>query len=151
MTLLRGRLLGFGLVLTLGFLLLVSLVLSALVAALQRYWGDWISGMAWLTEGINSVVSFGVASALFALIYKWLPESSIPWRDVAVGAFVTAALFTLGKFLIGLYLGNSAVTSSFGAAGSLMVILVWVYYSAQIFFFGAEFTRVYAERRASES
>ena len=149
--LLRGRLLSFGLILTLGFLLLVSLLISASLVALQKYWGPWFSDVAWLTEGINSIMAFGVVATLFAFIYKWLPDATIAWRDVIVGALVTAGLFTLGKFLIGVYLGNSAIASSFGAAGSLIVILLWVYYSSQIFFFGAEFTRVYAERRGSRS
>lgn len=151
LNLVRGRLLSFSLILTLGFLLLVSLLISAALAALQKYWGAWFSDVAWITEGINSLLSFVVVTSLFAIIYKWLPEASIAWRDVGVGALVTASLFTLGKFLIGLYLGNSATASSFGAAGSLVVILLWVYYSSQIFFFGAEFTRVYAERRGSRS
>lgn len=150
-TLLRGRLLSFGLILTLAFLLLVSLVISALLAALQKYWGAWFSDVAWVTESINSIISFTVVTALFAVIYKWLPDARIAWRDVVIGAVVTAALFTLGKFLIGFYLGNSAIASSFGAAGSLVLILLWIYYSSQIFFFGAEFTRVYAERRGSRS
>lgn len=147
----RGRLLSFGLILTLGFLLLVSLLISASLVALQKYWGPWFSDVAWMTEGINSIMSFTVVATLFAFIYKWLPEAAIAWRDVIVGALVTAGLFTLGKFLIGFYLGNSAIASSFGAAGSLIVILLWVYYSSQVFFFGAEFTRVYAERRGSRS
>lgn len=151
LNLLRGRLLSFGLILTLGFLLLVSLLISASLAALQKYWGAWFSDVAWITEGVNSMVSFLVVTALFAIIYKWLPDASIAWRDVGIGALVTASLFTLGKFLIGFYIGNSAIASSFGAAGSLVVILLWVYYSSQIFFFGAEFTRVYAERRGSRS
>lgn len=151
LNLVRGRILSFGLILTLGFLLLVSLLISAALSALQKYWGAWFSDIAWITEGINSLVSFLVVTSLFAIIYKWLPDASIAWRDVGVGALVTASLFTLGKFLIGLYLGNSATASSFGAAGSLVVILLWVYYSSQIFFFGAEFTRVYAERRGSRS
>ncbi len=151
LNLLRARFLSFGLILTLGFLLLVSLLVSAFLAALQKKWGPWFSEMAWLSEGINSSIAFIVVTALFAFIYKWLPEPRIAWRDVAVGAVVTAALFTVGKFLIGFYLGNSAVASSFGAAGSLMVILLWVYYSSQIFFFGAEFTRVYADHCGSRS
>lgn len=151
MALLRGRLLSFGLILTVGFLLLVSLVVSAALAALQKYWGGTFGGTGWLLEALNSVFSFVVVFMLFASIYKWLPDPRIAWRDVAVGAAVTAALFTLGKFLIGLYLGNSDIASGFGAAGSLIVILLWVYYSSQIFFVGAEFTRVYAEYRGSRS
>ncbi len=151
MTLLRGRLLSFGLILTVGFLLLLSLVLSAGLAALTKYWGGWFERTAWLLELINSLFSFAVVSALFAAIYKWLPDPWIAWRDVAVGAMATAALFTLGKFLIGFYLGHSDIASGFGAAGSLILILLWVYYSSQIFFFGAEFTRAYAEYRGSRS
>ena len=150
-TLLRGRLRSFGLILTMGFLLIVSLVVSAVIAALQKRWGGWIEGNAWLLELFNSVFSFVVVSIMFASIYKWLPEPRVAWRDVAVGAIVTSALFTLGKFLIGLYLGNSDIATGFGAAGSLIVILLWVYYSSQIFFMGAEFTRVYAEFRGSHS
>lgn len=149
--LLRGRLLSFGLILTMGFLLLVSLVAGAAIAALQNSWGDAFGGMGWLLEALNSAFSFVVVFVLFASIYKWLPEPRIAWRDVAVGAAVTAALFTVGKFLIGLYLGNSSIASGFGAGGSLIVILLWVYYSSQIFFVGAEFTRVYAEYRGSRS
>jgi len=146
--LLRGRLLSFGLILTIGFLLLVSLGVSAVLAALQKYWVGSFAGTGWLLEGLNSLFSFLVVFALFASIYKWLPEVRIAWRDVGVGAAITAALFTLGKFLIGLYLGNSQLAAGFGAAGSLVVILVWVYYSSQIFFMGAELTRAYAGYRA---
>jgi membrane protein len=149
--LLRGRLLAFGLILTMGFLLIVSLVASAVIAALQNYWGGWIADSGWLLELVNSLFSFVVVSIMFASIYKLLPATRIAWRDVAVGALVTSALFTLGKFLIGLYLGNSDIASGFGAAGSLIVILLWVYYSSQIFFMGAEFTRVYAVYRGSHS
>ncbi len=149
--LLRVRLLSFGLILTLGFLLLISLVASAGLAALQKHWGGWFADMAWLLELLNSLFSFAVVTTLFATIYKWLPDPVIAWRDVVVGAVMTAALFIFGKFLIGLYLGNSDLASNFGAAASLMVVLLWVYYSSQIFFFGAEFTRVYAEYRGSRS
>jgi membrane protein len=151
MDLLRGRLLSFGLILTIGFLLLVSLVVSAALAALQKYWDGSFGLTGWLLEALNSVFSFVVVFVLFASIYKWLPEPRVAWRDVAVGAAVTAALFTLGKFLIGLYLGNSHIAAGFGAAGSLIVILLWVYYSSQIFLMGAEFTHVYAEHRGSRS
>jgi membrane protein len=147
MAVVRGRLLSFGLILTLGFLLLVSLVASAAIMALQKYWSGWFGGMGWLLMIINSVFSFLVVSALFASIYKWLPDPYIAWQDVIVGATFTATLFTLGKFVIGLYLGNSDIASGFGAAGSLIVILLWVYYSSQIFFIGAEFTRAYADYR----
>jgi len=132
--LIRGRLLSFGLILTIGFLLLVSLGVSAVLAAVHKYWSDSFAGMGWLLEGLNSLFSFFVVFTLFASIYKWLPEARIAWRDVGVGAAITAALFTLGKFLIGLYLGNSRLAAGFGAAGSLVVILVWVYYSSQYIF-----------------
>lgn len=145
--LLRGRLLSFGLILTIGFLLLVSLGISAVLAALQNYWSGSFAGTGWLLEGLNSLFSFLVVLLLFASIYKWLPEERIAWRDVGTGAAVTAMLFTLGKFLIGLYLGNSQLAAGFGAAGSLVVILLWVYYSSQIFFMGAELTHVHAEYR----
>ena len=147
----RGRLLSFGLILTMGFLLLVSLVASAALAGLQKYWGSAFGSMGWLLETLNSVFSFVVVSVLFACIYKWLPDPRIAWRDVVVGAAFTAALFTLGKYLIGLYLGNSQIASGFGAAGSLAMILLWVYYSAQIFFIGAEITHVSAERSGAHS
>lgn len=145
--LVRGRLLSFGMILTIGFLLLVSLGVSAVLAALQKYWSGSFAGTGWLLEGLNSLFSFLVVYVLFASIYKWLPEARVAWRDVGVGAALTAALFTLGKFLIGLYLGNSQIAAGFGAAGSLVVILLWVYYSSQIFFMGAELTHVYAQYR----
>lgn len=145
----RGRLLSFGLILTLGFLLLISLVASAALVALQKYWSGSLGGMGWLLQFLNALFSYVVVTVLFAAIYKWLPDPHIAWRDVAVGAAFTAALFTLGKLVIGLYLGNSDIASGFGAAGTLIVILLWVYYSSQIFFIGAEFTRVYADYRGS--
>lgn len=141
---LRNRLHSFGLVLVLAFLLLVSLVLSAALAVLERYAdGYWGSSYSVLTI-FSSVFSFGVIACLFAVIYKVLPDALFSWREVWVGAVFTAGLFSLGKYAIGLYLGNSGVATSFGAAGSLIAVLLWVYYSAQIFFFGAEFTRQYA-------
>ena len=146
--LLRGRVLSFGLILVLGFLLLVSLVLSAVIAAVGEWWGSWL-GAKWMLEALNFFVSLGVITSLFAMIYKILPRVRIGWKDVWVGAVVTAFLFTVGKFLIGLYLGKSGVQSGFGAASSVVVLLVWVYYSAQIFLFGAEFTFLYAYRYGS--
>ena len=140
----RARLHAFGLVLVLAFLLLVSLVLSAALALLGRYAGAvWFSTFGILAS-LSSVISFVVIASLFAVIYKFLPDAPLSWRDVWIGAAFTAALFSLGKYAIGLYLGNSGVASSFGAAGSLIALLLWVYYSAQIFFLGAEFTRQYA-------
>jgi len=140
--LVRTRLLAFGLVLVLGFLLLISLAVSAALALLERYAGAWGSSAA--LSVLSSLISFGVIALLFAVIYKMLPDVELSWRDVWIGALVTAALFTLGKHAIGLYLGNGAVASSFGAAGSVVALLAWVYYSAQIFFLGAQFTRQYA-------
>jgi YihY family inner membrane protein len=147
--LLRTRLLSFGLVFGLGFLLVVSLVVSAVLAALGKWWGGWFQGWDVLLEILNFVVSFGIFTLLFAMIYKIMPRANIPWRDVWTGAAVTALLFTIGKVLIGLYLGKSSLASGFGAAGSLVVLIAWVYYSAQIFLFGAEYTWVYANRRGS--
>lgn len=142
--LVRTRLLSFGIVLVLAFLLLVSLVVSAALAMLERYVdGAWSGSVAALAT-ISSVISFAVNSCMFAVIYKTLPAAPLSWSDVAVGAIFTAVLFSLGKFAIGVYLGNSGIASGFGAAGSLIALLLWVYYSAQIFFLGAEFTRHYA-------
>jgi membrane protein len=142
--LMRTRLMSFGLVLVLAFLLLISLVVSAALAVLERYAGGIWSSSAVVLSTIPSLISFGVIACLFAVIYKMLPDVQLSWRDVWTGAIFTAGLFSLGKYAIGLYLGNSAVASSFGAAGSVVALLVWVYYSAQMFFLGAEFTRQYA-------
>ncbi len=145
---LRKRLLSIGLILSLGFLLLVSLVLSALISALGRRWGP-ADETGVVLQGVNFLFSFALVTVLFAMIYKILPAVRIAWRDVIIGAVITALLFSVGKWLIGLYLGNSAVASSYGAAGSVILVLVWVYYSAQIFLLGAEFTKVYAHRYGS--
>jgi membrane protein len=142
--LLRTRLLSFGLVLVLAFLLLVSLVVSAGLAMAERYAHGMLGSSAAVLATISSLVTFGVIACMFAIIYKTLPDAPLSWRDVWIGAAFTAGMFSLGKYLIGLYLGNSDVASSFGAAGSLIALLLWVYYSAQIFFLGAEFTRHYA-------
>jgi membrane protein len=140
----RDRLLSFGMVLVVGFLLLVSLVVSAGLSALSRLAG---LGDVGLTAGtVNFVVSCVVVTVLFALIYKVLPDAKIAWSDVWVGAALTSVLFTLGKALIGLYLGRATIGSAYGAAGSLAVLLLWVYYSGQILLFGAELTRAYADR-----
>jgi membrane protein len=148
-SLLRQRLLSFGMILVLGLLMLVSLVLSAAVAALGRWWGGFFEGWEAIVQAVNFAVSFAIATGLFAAIYKIMPRADIAWRDVWIGAVVTALLFTIGKFLIGLYLGKSGVTSGFGAAGSMVVLLIWVYYSAQIFLLGAEFTWAYAHAHGS--
>lgn len=147
--LLRTRLLSFGLVLVLAFLLLISLVVSAILNVFEQHIGAIWGSSALLFATLTSIISFGVITCLFAVIYKMLPDEPLSWQDVAIGSMFTACLFTLGKYLIGLYIGNSAVASSFGAAGSVIAILLWVYYSAQIFFLGAEFTRQYALRFGS--
>ena len=147
--LLPVRLLSLGLVLGIGFLLIVSLIVSAALAALGKWWQPWFSEVALLAQALNIAVSFGFITALFAMIYKWMPRVKLAWRDVATGAALTALLFTVGKTLIGLYIGRSGIASPFGAAGSLVVLLLWVCYSAQIFLPGAEFTWVYARRYGS--
>jgi membrane protein len=142
--LLRARLLSFGMILGLGFLMIVSLLISAALAALGKWWSPIFGNWETLAEIVNSVVSFGLVTVVFAMIYKFMPRVHIQWRDVWIGSAVTAALFTVGKVLIGLYIGKSGISSAFGAAASLAVVLVWVYYSAQIFLLGAEFTWVQA-------
>jgi membrane protein len=143
-SILRSRFLSFGMILGIAFLLMVSLVVSALLAALGKWWGPAFGALPYVGQAIDLVVSFGLSTLMFAMIYKLIPRVRIHWRDVWIGAAVTAALFTLGKFLIGLYLGRSSVASAFGAFGSLAVMMVWVYYSAQIFLLGCEFTWVWA-------
>ncbi|MDI1298488.1 YihY/virulence factor BrkB family protein [Methylotenera sp.] len=147
--LLRTRLLSFGLVLVLTFLLLISLVVSTLLSVFEQYVGSIWGGSALLFTILTSFISFCVIACLFAVIYKILPDKRLSWQDVAIGSIFTACLFTLGKYLIGLYISKSAVASSFGAAGSVIAILIWVYYSAQILFLGAEFTRQFALRFGS--
>ncbi len=144
----RTRLLSVGLILALGFLMLVSLVISAALAALARVWrGEQLLDV--LLAWINFLLAFVLVAALFATIYKVLPSVRIAWRDVAIGSLVTAFLFSAGKFAIGVYIGNSGIASTYGAAGSVILVLLWVYYSAQILLFGAEFTRAYAYRLGS--
>lgn len=142
--LLRARLLSFGLVLVLAFLLLVSLVVSAALAILAGYADEILGGSATVFATLASVVSLCVIACLFAVLNKTLPDAPLSWADAWVGAVFTAGLFSLGKYAIGLYMGHSGVASSFGAAGSLIALLLWVYYSSLIFFLGAEFTRQYA-------
>lgn len=151
MSVLRARLLSFGLILGLAFLLMISLVVSAGVAALGTWMGGMMPGWETMLHAINILVSLSIATLLFAMIFKLMPSTPIDWRDVWVGAIVTAVLFEIGKLLIGLYLGKSGVTESFAAAGSLVVLLAWVYYGAQIFLFGAEFTKAYADAHGSLS
>jgi membrane protein len=141
--LIKERFFSFGMVLAVGFLLMVSLVVSTALAALGKFFGGILPMPEFLLGAINFLVSFAGTTALFALIFRYVPETKVAWRDVWIGATMTGLLFTIGKFLIGLYLGKSAVGSAYGAAGSLVVIIVWVYYSAMIFLFGAEFTHVF--------
>jgi membrane protein len=150
MEVIKDRLAPFTMVLGVAFLLLVSLVISAALAGIGTFLGGAFPGLAIVGEVINFVVSFGVITLLFAMIYKVLPDAKIAWNDVWIGAAATALLFTIGKFLIGLYLGRSSTASTYGAAGSLVIILLWVYYSAQILFLGAEFTQVYAKTYGSQ-
>ncbi|RAZ72612.1 YihY/virulence factor BrkB family protein [Mesorhizobium atlanticum] len=147
--LMRARAASLGLVAALGFLLLVSLAASAAIAAFGEIINRSLPFGELIVSAINTIVSFVLIALLFAAIYKVLPDRRLKWRDVGVGALVTALLFTIGKSLIGWYIGTSAIATSYGAAGALMVVLVWVYYSAQIFLFGAEITRAYSVRRGS--
>ena len=147
--LLRARLLSFGMILGVSFLLMVSLVVSAALSAIGKLWGPRLEGWETVAHALDLAVTFGIVTLLFAMIYKLIPRVGIRWHDVWIGAAVTSALFAVGKFLIGLYIGKSSVASAFGAAGSLVVMMVWVYYSAQIFLLGAEFTWVYAHAYGS--
>jgi len=147
--LVRARAASLGLVAALGFLLLVSLVISALLSGLANYIDAVLPFGTVVLQVLNFVISLALISVLFAAIYKVLPDVSLSWRDVLVGAVATAVLFNIGKFLIGLYLAHSAVASSYGAAGALIIVLLWIYYSAQIFLLGAEFTKVHASRRGT--
>jgi membrane protein len=149
--LLRTRLLSFGLIVSIGFLLLVSLIISAVLAAFAKWYSGWFPGWIVTMEIVNQVVGLAFVTALFAMMYRILPSVHVAWDDVWRGAFATAVLFTIGKYLIGLYLGKAGVASGFGAAGSLVVLLVWVFYSAQIFLLGAEFTWIYAHNHGSRA
>jgi membrane protein len=148
-SLLRSRLLSFGMVLGVAFLLMVSLLMSAALAALGKWWAPAFAGWQPLAHLVDLAVSFSLMTVVFAMIYKFMPRARIRWRDVWTGAAVTSALFAVGKFAIGLYLGRAGIGSAFGAAGSLVVVMVWVYYSAQIFLLGAEFTRLHAHAHGS--
>lgn len=149
MGMLKDRFSSFAMVLGIAFILMVSLIVSAGLAAANQFIGGLMPAMKIIMHAVNFLVSFGVITLLFAMIFKVLPDVKIAWRDVWIGAVATALLFTIGKFLIGLYLGQSSIGSAYGAAGSLVIILVWVYYSSQILFLGAEFTQVYAEEYGS--
>jgi membrane protein len=144
----RERLFSFGMVLGVGFLLLVSLAVNAWLAAMGTWFTGWLPAL--LLQVVSTAISWVIITALFAAIYKALPDVTMEWRDVILGAAVTSLLFNLGKFVIGMYLGSSTFASAYGAAGSLVILLVWVYYSAQIFFLGAEFTEVFANRYGSQ-
>jgi membrane protein len=146
---LRQRFFSFAMVLAIGFLLLVSLVVTAVLSSFTSMLRSFLGDATFVAHAIDILVSFGFVTLLFALIYKYVPDVEIQWRDVWVGAALTSILFTIGKYLIGLYIGTSGVSSTFGAAGSLITILIWVYYSSLIFFLGAEFTRVYATQYGS--
>lgn len=144
-----NRVLSFGMILGVGFLLLVSLVMSAMLAMLSDSLGAFAPDLKILWRGVDFLVSLILIGGLFALMFKYLPDAKIAWSDVIIGAILTSLLFNIGKLLIGLYLGNSQIGTTYGATGSLVILLVWIYYSAQIFFLGAEFTQVYARRHGS--
>lgn len=146
----RDRLRSFGVALAVGFVLVVSLLVSTVLSTAQRWLDSYLPGAPWVWRTLNLVAWLILVTVLFAMIYKYLPDVRIEWRDVIIGALVTAALFSLGKFLIGAYLGQMAFGSAYGGAGSFVVLLIWVYYSALICFFGAEFTQVYARRYGSK-
>lgn len=147
--LVRQRFFSFAMVLAIGFLLLVSLVVTAVLTSLTGMFSGLFGEGTFIAHLVDILVSFGFISLLFALIYKYVPDVEIQWKDVWVGAALTSVLFTVGKFLIGLYLGTSGVTSAYGAAGSIITVLLWVYYSSLIFFLGAEFTKMYASEYGS--
>jgi membrane protein len=147
--LLRRRILTFGMLLAVAFLLLVSLTVSALISTIQTLWSPENPGVEVIWQVINFAVSFIIITGLFALLFKLLPRIKVAWGDVLIGAVFTALLFNVGKFLIGLYIGKSTVVSGFGAAGTVVAMVLWVYYSAQIFLLGAEFTWLYAQRYGS--
>jgi membrane protein len=151
MGMIQYRFFSFAMVLGIGFLLLVSLVLSAAIAAAGKFFQGYLPVPEPVLHLGSTLVTFVAVTILFALLYKVVPDVHIEWRDVVIGAAVTSLLFSVGKFLIGLYLGKASVGSAYGAAGSLVVFIVWVYYSAQIFFLGAEFTHVFAERHGSRA
>jgi membrane protein len=145
----KRRLLGFAMILGCGFLFLLLLLLSTALSAIQKYLTNYVPNLPVLWHGLSFVIPFIVMTLLFALIFKFLPDAETPWRDVWWGALFTALLMSIGNLLIGLYLGRAGATSAYGVAGSLVLILIWVYYSAQIFFFGAVFTRVLSRRSES--
>lgn len=150
MKFIRERILSFGMVLVIGFLLLVSLLLTTMLTGLTKNLGSWLPISETLVTVLSSVCSFGVVAVLFAAIFKFLPDAKVRWRDVWIGAVATALLFEVGKFLLGLYLGRESTASAYGAAASAVLVLLWVYYASCILFFGAEFTQVYAKAHGSQ-
>lgn len=146
----RSRLYSLGIILGVGFLLLASLVISTLLNMLQTFFTAKITSVPWVWHILDTGTSFFMVTLLFAMIYKYLPDVRLTWHDVGIGAGITGVLFTIGKFFIGKYLGQAAVAGAYGATGSLVVLLVWVYYSALICFYGAEFTQVYTRRYGAE-
>ena len=146
----RKRLLSFCMVLAIGFLLILSLIISTVISTLSKYNTDFLPGSDFLWSNIDFFVSLGLMIFMFALMYKYVPDVKIAWKDVLVGAIITALLFSFGKFLLERYLSQSSAASAYGAAGSLIIFLAWVYYSAQIILFGAEFTQVYAHKYGSQ-
>jgi membrane protein len=148
--LIRARIVSLGLVAAMGFLLLASLVISAGLTAFSGYLAARLPAADLVLRAINLVVSLGLISAMFAVIYKVLPDKRLDWRDVIVGAVMTAVLFNVGKYLVGFYIGHSSVSSSYGPAGALIVVLLWIYYSSEIFLLGAEFTKVFAVHHGSQ-
>lgn len=146
---LKNRILSFGMILVVGFLLLISLVISALLTGFESVVENWVALPGWLLVAISYLISFIVVTAMFAMIFKYLPDVKLGWSDVIIGSVITSILFMIGKGLIGLYIGGSAVASTYGAAGSLAVLFVWIYFAANILFLGAEFTQVYAENYGS--
>ena len=146
----RKRAFSFLMVLAIGFLLILSLILSAVVATLSRYRTDFLPGSQILWENLDFIVSLGLMTLIFCLMFKYVPDVKIAWKDVFVGSIITALLFLFGKFLLGIYLSGGSLGSAYGAAGSLIVLLAWIYYSAQIILLGAEFTQVYAQMYGSK-
>jgi membrane protein len=149
MTFIKQRILSFALVLSVGFLLMVSLVISAVLGALHKYLDERLAEAAFFWSGLDLMISFALATVLIAMLFKYLPDAEIEWRDTWLGALITAALFIVGKQVIGLYLGQTTVASSFGAAASVVIFMLWVYYAAVILLFGAEITQAVAARRGA--
>lgn len=151
MVIVLQRLISFALILCIAFLLLVSLVVSAMLSMVGTFLSGRLPGSSFFWQSADFILSWAVITMLFAIIYKILPDTSVHWRDVWMGSAVASVLFTLGKFFVGLYIGRSALASTYGAAGSFVVVLVWVYYSALLLYYGAEFTKVYAHRIGSQA